>query len=614
VRLAPDAISIMGMPRLLVPTFLLLAAAGMVRGEASAVPPGDVLEQKIQSELSTPPLEDRQPNPNLPQGEVLHGFIKDSPIYPGTSNGFDVYVPAQYDPAKPACLLLKLDGLDGYVATVLDNLIGKGAVPIMIGVGISAGATTAPNGHTRFNRSYEFDSVDDRFSNFVLTELLPAVGKLKTRNGRPINLSTDGNDHAVIGASSGGAGAFTLAWRRPDQFTRVYSLIGTFVSMRGGNEYPALIRKTDPQPIRIFLEDGSSEAAFPLFGSWYEDNLSMESALSFSGYDVGHAWGTHGHDGGPGMGIFPDVLRWLWRDYPAPIKPGASQNSMLQEITLPGESWQKIPQTFRSATGLAADPKGEIYLSDAPAAAIYHFSADDRSTVFLSHTPAIIGQAFGCEGNLYGVVPDQQKIIVIDPSGSTRTVADGIAGRGILVTHDGTLYVSAPGDHGDLPSQTWRIQADGNKKIVDRGLVCSSGVAFSPDGAFFFAAESSTRSIYSYVVQPDGTFAEKEPYYWLHSTDILNASGAEDLAVDMNDNLYAATSMGVQVCDENGRVRAILPLPKPCGPTRSLCFGGEHFDILYVTDGHQVFKRKMKVAGYPPWTAPVAPVTHNSMW
>jgi sugar lactone lactonase YvrE len=106
------------------------------------------------------------------------------------------------------------------------------------------------------------------------------------------------------------------------------------------------------------------------------------------------------------------------------------------------------------------------------------------------------------------------------------------------------------------------------------------------------------------VIQPDGSLRDKQSYYWLHMTDIPNDSGAEDLAVDTHGNLYVATRMGVQVCDQNGSVRAILPLPTPCGPVRSLCFGSEHFDVLWVTDGTQVFRRRLKVSGFAPWATP----------
>jgi gluconolactonase len=375
--------------------------------------------------------------------------------------------------------------------------------------------------------------------------------------------------------------------------------------MRGGNDYPALIRKTDPKPIRIFLEDGSEDAWNPLFGSWFDANLNMESGLTFAGYDVAHAWGTHGHNGRPGQVIFPDVMRWLWRGYPAPVQAGESKNSTLQEIILPGEPWRKLPQSFQSAAGLAADAKGGVYLSDS-AAGIYRIDGDSKPAVFRLGA-GIASAAFGPDGTLYGVVPSGKKIVAVSPRGDSRTVAEGIAGRGILVTHGGTIYVSEPGAHSDMPSSLWRIGSGekSGKKVVDLGLLSASGVAFSPDGSLFFAAEKTTQWIYSYVVRPDGSFSDKQPFFWLHMTDIPNDSGAEDLAVDTHGNLYVATRMGIQVCDQNGRVRAILPLPAASGPVRSLCFGGEHFDVLWVTDGTQVFTRRLKVRGFAPWSSPV---------
>ena len=591
---------------------LLPALVGVVHTQAPRSVDANALVNKIQSELTEPfPPVEGKPDPSVPHGEFLKGTITDSKIFPGRQNDFSVYVPAQYDPAQPACLLVKLDGLGSFEGTVLDNLIAGKDVPVMIGVGIAPGtiwkdpAGTAKRQALRFNRSYEFDSVNGHFPDYVLNELLPAVEKLRTRDGRPIRISKNGNDHAATGGSTGGIGSFTLAWQRPDQFARVYSVIGTFVSMRGGHDYPALIRKTEPKAIRIFLEDGASDSWNPLFGSWYDANLNMESALTFAGYDVAHVWGKHGHDGGPGAVILPDVLRWLWRDYPVPLKSGASHNSTLQEVTLPEEGWEKVSASFESAAGLAADAKGDVYVSDSGAGSIYRIQGDGKATVFSKQKWGIVGEAFGTNGTLYGVAPSEKKILAISPDGKSRSVAEDITGRAITVTHDGTLYVSEPGAHSDMPSRVWRIKG-GEKKMVDEGLLSGSGVAFSPDGRLFYAAEKSTQWIYSYVVDADGLLQDKQQFYWLHMTDIPNNSGAEDLAVDTHGNLYVATRMGIQICDQNGRVRAILPLPAPSGAVRSLCFGGEHFDVLYVTDGKQVFKRKLKVRGFAPWEPPIA--------
>ena len=189
-------------------TALVLLVASGLAADAQPHEAGEALVKKIQAELSGPfPPFEAKVEPNVPHGEVIQGLIMDSKIYPGTENHFQVYVPAQYDPARPACLLIKLDGLNGFEATVLDNLIAKKEVPVMIGLGIMPGTVWKdPGGPTqraafRFNRSYEFDSMNDHFPDFVLNELLPAVQKMKTANGRAIRISPDGNDHAATGAA-----------------------------------------------------------------------------------------------------------------------------------------------------------------------------------------------------------------------------------------------------------------------------------------------------------------------------------------------------------------------------------------------------------------------------
>ena len=606
---------------LVLPAWILIlvnTAAG------DAVTP-DALVDKIQKAVLAPPVDppESKPDTNTPRGEVIVGEVKNTMIYPGmesyysTNLYFRIYVPAQYTPSNPACLLIGFENLDDFECRVLDSLIAKKEIPVLIAVHIGsdaifAGNATGQGKHAvQYNRSYMFDAVNNRLADFALKEVLPAVQKLKS-HGREIYISTNGNDHATFGISSPGIAAFTLAWQRPDQFQRVYTIIGTFVAMRGGDEYPALIRKTEPKPIRIFMEDGSADG-WGSFGGGNSDP-NMEIALKFAGYEVAHAWGTHAHDPRPGMCSFADVMRWLWRDYPAPIKAGSPRNPALQEILLPGEDWHKIPQTFQSAGGFAANAKGEVFVVDVAASTIYRFHGPDATPgIFLKQAPAIVGQAFGPDGALYGVVPREKKVIALDAQGKlVRTVAEGIAGHHLLVRHDGTLFVSEPGENSDLPSQIWQINPSGEKKVVDRGIHAATGVAITSDGSLLYAAEKRTRTIYSYLIQPDGSLTAKQPYFWLHLADLPGDNGTEDLTIDMNHNVYAATPLGIQVCDHNGRVRAILPLPTPSGPVRSLCFGGEHFDTLYATDGTQVFTRHLRVPGFEPWSEPIPFATNNA--
>ena len=84
-----------------------------------------------------------------------------------------------------------------------------------------------------------------------------------------------------------GIAAFTAAWFRPDLFRRVFSGVGTFVTMRGGNDLQMWVRKREPQPLKICLQDGTEDVWNPIFGHWYEGNQMLASALQFAGYLFG---------------------------------------------------------------------------------------------------------------------------------------------------------------------------------------------------------------------------------------------------------------------------------------------------------------------------------------
>ena len=260
---------------------------------------------------------DSFPQDGVPRGEIIKmPPLTNSTVYPGTTRDWWIYVPKQYDASKSACLMIFQDG-GGYVSTnggyrapvVFDNLIAKGKMPVTIGVFINPGtfAPEAPGAKGRSNRSFEYDSLGDQYSHFILDEVLPEVSK-------KYNLTKDPDGRAISGASSGGICAWTVAWERPDMFRKVLSYIGSFTNIRGGHNYPALIRKTEAKPIRVYLQDGSSDLD-NLFGNWPLANQEMAAALKFMKYDYHFEFGTEGHNGKHGGAILPEALTWLWRDY-----------------------------------------------------------------------------------------------------------------------------------------------------------------------------------------------------------------------------------------------------------------------------------------------------------
>lgn len=257
---------------------------------------------------------DSQVKPNVPKGKVETHQWTTSKIFPGTTRDYAVYVPAQYDKAKPAAVMVFQDGMGMWkpdsgmrASVVFDNLIAAGDMPVTIGIFINPGvfppAKAGEKG--RSNRSFEYDSLGDLYSRFLLEEILPEVGK-------SYNLTTDPEQRAILGSSSGGICAFTVAWEHPDAFRKVISYIGSFTNIRGGHVYPALVRKAEKKPIRVFLQDGKNDLDNQ-FGNWPLANQDMAASLKFAGYDYQFVLGEGTHNGKHGAQLLPEALRWIWR-------------------------------------------------------------------------------------------------------------------------------------------------------------------------------------------------------------------------------------------------------------------------------------------------------------
>lgn len=254
----------------------------------------------------------------VPQGKVTKYSWNDSKIFPGTTRDYWIYVPAQYDGKTPACVMVFQDGGsyvnekgDFRVPIVFDNLIAAGQMPVTIGIFINPGmkAPATPGGRPISNRSFEYDTLSDQYARFLIEEILPEVGI-------SYKLTDDPEGRAIGGISSGGICAFTVAWNRPDAFRKVLSHVGSFDDIRGGHNYPFMIRKTKghPKPIRMFMQDGSNDLDNQ-FGNWFISAQQMAAALKFAGYDYQAVFGDGRHSGRHGGSILPGSLRWLWRDY-----------------------------------------------------------------------------------------------------------------------------------------------------------------------------------------------------------------------------------------------------------------------------------------------------------
>ena len=554
------------------------------------------------------PGPDSKPQPGVPKGEILKFTFDKSKIFPGTTRDYWIYVPAQYKPDTPACLYVQQDGIRFAAPTVFDNLIHKKELPIIVTVFVAPGVVKAPDANTaldRFNRSYEYDGLGDAYARFLIDELLPEVETKKTSDGRAIKLSHDGNDRGIGGESSGAIAAFTAAWEKPGAFSRVFSAIGTYVDLRGGLRYPTLIRKFEPKPIRVFLQDGSNDLNI-YAGDWWMANQTMERALTFAGYEVQHAWGDGGHTGKQATMIFPDAMRWLWKDWPNPIKGGTTQNPTLSAILVPGEGWQLVSEGHKFVEGPAANAKGEVFFNDVTNSKTYKIDLDNKVTEFIADSKRGNGNAFGPDGRLYAVAMGEKKVFAYDADGKATTIAEGWIGNDITVAHNGNVYVTnPPADNENAPSKVWLIKPNGEKSVVDTGLKYANGITLSPDQTLLYVADYRSHWVYSYFIKPDGSLDNKQRFYWLQVPDTSDQSSADGIRVDRDGRLYVATNMGIQICDQAGRVQGIIPTPN--GKLSNFTFGGEHFDTLFATCGDRVYKRKLKIIGVQAWGVPNKP-------
>ena len=496
------------------------------------------------------------------RGEVIKFVMNESLRYPGTEREVLVYVPQQYRDSAPACLLVCMDGILYDATTVLDNLIASGEMPVTVGVFINPGVVYDEDRNVvRYNRCKEFDSTDDTWALFIEQEVLPRVRALKTKDGQAINISSDPNDCAITGASSGGIAAFTAAWNRPDMFSRVYTTVGTFVAMRGGHEYPAIVRKTEPKPLRIYMQDGWYDVWNPIFGEWFEYNLLMESAFNFAGYEAFHVWNRGNHSIKYGTLAFPDAMRWLWKGYPARVNKGTSNNGMLQAILDPAYDWLALP--------ISNTIDGDIY-------------------------PAAEGKIVFASGNKVCQLDAQGQLQVV----STLKSGERLMGEGLSLRSN-TLYKNgqkvAEGLRAcqavqELAGGKYVALCDASVKSNDIVSVLSEGtraLAVAPDYRFCVSVQENTHHLISTIMDKKGHMLYSEPFYFLHDLSNGTLATAGNMAFDTQGNLYVATPMGVQVADHNGRVRAILSLP--AGGVDALAFSGQY---LYVRCGQKLYVRK----------------------
>ncbi len=588
---------------------------------------------------------DSQPQAGVPKGTVSRHILAPGKFFPGTPHNYQVYVPAQYDASRPIAFMIFLDG-SGYaggnvrVPVVLDNLIARRDVPPMVAIFLDPGVMPAlsDQAQNRYERIFEYDSLTPRFASFLIEELVPEVAKT-------YNLSEDANDHGIAGLSTGGVGAFVAAWNRPDQFRRVITWIGSFGNFRGADRLPGLIRRSEPRPLRVFMQTGRQDLVNDA-GSWYLETPRMAAALEFAWNDVKIELGDDGHSNRHGASILPDTLRWLWRDYPRPIsvtepQPGAGRGMFAQlvprrEVVQPppppappapaagapaagrgggprgavyaliyrDRLWEQVGDAYESAVSPAMDKDGNVFFADPTSNRIYKSDATRIVTVFKENTGGARALRFGADGRLYATQPSARRLVSYGPAGDEKVVARDIQANDLALTKNGAIYFV------DTAQKTvGYVDEKGRRRVVyNRGEIMSpTALTLTPDQAMLLVGDGMDRFQWSFQIAADGSLVNGEPFQRLEMPEEGLFSGVGGLTVDSIGYMWATSAMGIQVCEQPGRCSTILNKPEfNATPVTSIAFGGPDRAWLYVTQGSRVFRRETKRTGVVAWE-PVKP-------
>ena len=550
-----------------------------------------------QAEAATYVAPEIKPEDILP-GEIKTFQFTTSQVFPGTVRDVTVFIPKQYDAAKPACVYVKTDGYNPREKVMMETMIATKEMPVTVGVFVRPGDLPAPvkGAMGRRNRCFEYDGVGDNTVRFLVDELLPFVAKECN-----LNLSKSGNDRCMSGGSSGGISAFNTAWERPEEFSRVYAASGSFVAFRGGHEFPTLVRKFEAKPIRAFLTTGTHDME-NCAGDWFLIDQEMDKALKFAGYDYIFRIINGGHVAGY-MENYREAMAYLWKGWPEAVKAGPSA-PRARDILIPEESWQVAADHHQNVCGAASNAAGEVFFIDPAEDKICRLGLDGKVSDFVAHAGRASGLTVGADGTVYAISEELGKLVSYDDKGKATLAAHDLHGRYVLALPNGGLYVTANKPGRDGSGEVWHVK-DGKKTRVDSGLKGATGLALRPDQWLLAVAEGNSKWARSYQVTVDGKLENKERFFWLHVADWDDDAGAEAACYAKEGQLFIATRSGIEVCADDGPTQVILPLPGRSRPV-SVCLGGKDGDTLFAFAGNKIWKRKVQVhacGAFTPFTA-----------
>jgi gluconolactonase len=295
-------------------------------------------------------------------------------------------------------------------------------------------------------------------------------------------------------------------------------------------------------------------------------------------------------------GVFAVFLA-MWQVYAqdqAQGRPNIVTDRGANQLLIAGRGWELLGEQYHLTGDSTVDAVGNVYFSDARRNRILKIDLDGAISTWREQTRGAHGVALGPDGRVYAGQHERKAIVAFSSDGAESVIVEGVQSHHLTATSRNHIYYTVPPTR-----EVWLADAPGRKRVVHKGLRWPRGVRTSPDESVLVVNDPETEWVWSFQIEPDGSLSNGRRFYRLETSGPKRETDAGGMAFDSEGFLYVATNLGIQVCDREGRVVAIIA--PPGNSASAVFFGGEGLRWLYATDGGNMWRRPVTRRGAAPW-------------
>ncbi len=248
--------------------------------------------------------------------------------------------------------------------------------------------------------------------------------------------------------------------------------------------------------------------------------------------------------------------------------------------------------------------EGYLLFSDIPANKIYKWLPDGKLEIYRSPSGNSNGLTLDQQGRLIACEHGNRRVSRTEIDGQIISLAEKYEGKrlnspnDVVVKSDGSIYFTDP-PYGVQPDQreldfqgVYRIDPDGNLKLLVSDFEKPNGLVFSPDEKILYVADTDRKHVRAFDVQTDGSLSNGRIFADLSAEKV---HGPDGMKVDVNGNLYV-TSGVVWVFNSEGKHLGNIVTPEA---PANCAFGDDDYKTLFITARTSVYKVRLKIQGLP---------------